>query len=182
MDAQPSLHNEDLILRAFAPSDAGRVQELAGDERIADTTATIPHPYPDGLAEQWIADNGNKWMSREAVTFAITLAPDDELAGAISLMNIEGGEAELGYWVGVPYWGRGIATCAARSVVEFGLEQLGLGRIHARCLSRNPASGKVLLRTGFSHTGTDNSVCGYQQQEQSTEFYELLASTPSISC
>ena len=175
MDIQPSLRNEDLILRPFTPSDADRLQELAGDVRIADTTATIPHPYPDGLAEQWIADTGNKWNVGEMAAFAITLVPGGELAGAISLMNIESGQAELGYWVGVPFWGRGIATCAARSVVEFGLEQLDLQRIHARCLSRNPASSKILLRAGFSHTGTDATVCGYQQREQSTEYYELLA-------
>ena len=79
MDIQPSLRNEDLILRPFTPSDADRLQELAGDVRIADTTATIPHPYPDGLAEQWIADTGNKWNVGEMAAFAITLVPGGEL-------------------------------------------------------------------------------------------------------
>jgi ribosomal-protein-alanine N-acetyltransferase len=175
MATQPTLANEDLILRPFVDEDAPRVQLLAGDQHIADTTATIPHPYPDGEALAWIAQTREKWDACEAASFAITLAADGQLAGAISLMDIEAGAAELGYWVGVPYWGRGIATCAARCVIEFGLRERGLQRIHARCMSRNPASGKVLLRSGFTHTGTDSSVCGYQQQQQETDFYELLA-------
>jgi ribosomal-protein-alanine N-acetyltransferase len=175
MVTQPILSNEDLILRPFVDEDAPRVQLLAGDQRIAATTATIPHPYPDGAALAWISQTREQWASAETASFAITLAPAAELAGAISLMNIKDGVAELGYWVGAPYWGRGIATCAARCLIDFGLSELGLRRIHARCLSRNPASGKVLLRCGFTHTGTDTVVCGYQQQEQETDFYELLA-------
>lgn len=172
---QPALSCEDLLLRPFVAGDATRVQLLAGDARIADTTATIPHPYPDGVAEAWIEHTWEKWAAGELASFAIVVARSGELVGAISLMQIENGEAELGYWVGVPYWGRGIAACAARRLVAYGFEELSLQRIHARCLSRNPASGKVLLRAGFTHTGTDKSVCGFQQQAQDTEYYEQLA-------
>jgi ribosomal-protein-alanine N-acetyltransferase len=175
MQARGNLSSEDLVLRPFVDGDANSIQLLASDKSIADTTATIPHPYPDGMAQQWIAETLEKCAAGEQASFAITLAPSGELVGAISLMHIEAGAAELGYWVGVPYWGRGIASCAARRVVAYGLGELGLGRIHARCLSRNPASGKILLRAGFTHTSTDVSVCGYQQQEQETEFYELVA-------
>jgi RimJ/RimL family protein N-acetyltransferase len=114
----PSLASEGLVLRPFADEDAPRVQHLAGDRRIADTTATIPHPYPEDAALAWITRMRAQWASVETASFAITLAPGAELVGAISLMNIEAGAAELGYWVGVPYWGRGIATCAARRVIE----------------------------------------------------------------
>jgi RimJ/RimL family protein N-acetyltransferase len=170
----PTLSCEDLVLRPWLDTDAERVQLLAGDREIADTTATIPHPYPDGHAQKWVVETLARCEAGEMAAFAITLAPEGELAGAISLMDIRDGQAELGYWVGVPYWGRGIATCAARRVVQYGLEELGLQRIQARCLSRNPASGKVLLRAGFSHTGTEQSTCGYQQRQQATDMYELL--------
>ena len=175
MIVQPTLSCEDLLLRPFATDDASRLQFLAGDKRIADTTATIPHPYPDGVAEAWIKETREICAAGERASFAIELANSGELVGAISLMQIDKGEAELGYWVGVPYWGRGIAACAARRVIAYGFEELSLRRIHARCLSRNPASGKVLLRVGFTRTGSDKSVCGFQQQEQDTEYYELLA-------
>lgn len=79
MRTQPSLSIEGLILRPFVDEDAQRVQLLAGDQRIADTTATIPHPYPDGLAQQWIAENREKWACTETASFAITLAPIPEL-------------------------------------------------------------------------------------------------------
>ena len=175
MPTQPSLASENLILRAFVAEDADRVQLLAGEEKIADTTATIPHPYPEGTARRWIAETLEKWAAGESASFAITLAPDGELTGAISLLHIEDGAAELGYWVGVPYWGRGIATRAVRSVVACGFEQLGLKRIHARVLSRNKASAKVLLRQGFIHIGNESTSCGYRREEAPTDYYERLA-------
>ena len=173
MPAQPSLAADDLLLRPIALTDAARVQELAGDERIADTTANIPHPYPDGEAERWLAEVAGQTAAGEQLSWAITA--EESLLGCVSLMDSAGAEAELGYWVGVPYWGRGIATTAVSSVIACGFEHLGLVRIHARVLSRNTASARVLLRLGFSHTGTEATTCGYRAEEAPTDFYELLA-------
>ena len=76
------------------------------------------------------------------------------LVGAISLRLELGHErAELGYWIGVPYWGRGYATEAAGAMVGYGFNELGLNRIHARHLARNPASGRVLEKAGLTHEG-----------------------------
>jgi RimJ/RimL family protein N-acetyltransferase len=87
------------------------------------------------------------------VTLAITDS-SGTLVGAISLRLELGHErAELGYWIGVPYWGRGYATEAAGAMVGYGFDELGLNRIHAHHLARNPASGRVLEKTGFTHEG-----------------------------
>ena len=172
MPAQPVLLANDLLLRPFALADAVRVQELAGDERIADTTANIPHPYPDGEAERWITQVAEQTARGEKFSWAITV--EDRVVGCVSLLDIACDEAELGYWVGVPYWGRGIATTAAGSVVACAFEQLGLKRIHARVLSRNKASAIVLLRLGFTHTGNELTTCGYRGEAAPTDYYELL--------
>jgi ribosomal-protein-alanine N-acetyltransferase len=169
MPVQPTLLANTLLLRPFAIADAARVQELAGDERIADTTANIPHPYPDGEAERWLKGVVEQTATGELLTWAITM--EGTLVGCVSLMQISGGEAELGYWVGVPYWGGGIATTAVRSVLACGFEQLALERIHARVLSRNKASAKVLLRAGFIHRGNESTTCGYRGEEAPTDFY-----------
>ena len=173
MPAQPVLLANELQLRPMALADAARVQKLAGDERIADTTANIPHPYPDGEAERWITQVAEQTATGEMLTWAITV--EDSVVGCVSLMNIAGDEAELGYWVGVPFWGRGIATRAAGSVVACAFEQLGLKRIHARVLSRNKASARVLLRLGFIRTGNEITSCGYRAEAAPTDYYELLA-------
>ena len=173
MKLQPSFKTERLILRPFDIKDSTRVRELAGDKRIADVTANIPHPYPEGLAEEWISSHVQKWRSLELATFAISLADSGTLIGAISLMDIDKSEGELGYWVGVDYWNKGYCSEACRKVVDVGLNKLNLVRIYAHHLSRNPASGKVLLNAGLTHISSNESVCGFRKESESTEHYEI---------
>jgi [ribosomal protein S5]-alanine N-acetyltransferase len=165
----PTLYTPRLVLRPFSLADAPRVRELAGDARIADTTANIPHPYPEGRAEIWIQMHAPQAQDYKQFTFAITLAgtrtPGRELdlsetghlIGAVSLILSSEpamGRAELGYWIGVPYWNRGFATEAAFTVLAFGFQRLGLRRIFAQHVAHNYASGRVLQKLGMIHEGT----------------------------
>jgi RimJ/RimL family protein N-acetyltransferase len=151
---QPNLETARLRLRPFRNSDADEVQRLAGDPAVADTTLKIPHPYEDGMAEKWIS-NHRDWFERdEQAVFAITRKDDGRLLGAIGLrIEREDQRAELGYWLGQPYWGRGFCTEAARAMVGFGFGPLGLRRIEARVLRRNVASGRVLHKIGMAREG-----------------------------
>ena len=74
--------------------------------------------------------------------------------GSISLrLNIPNRRAELGYWIGVPYWNRGYATEAGKALVDYGFDELGLNRIEAHCMARNPASGRVLEKLRMKPEG-----------------------------
>lgn len=159
---QPVLETERLRLRVFEPGDAGRVHQLAGDERIAEMTAQIPHPYPDGLANEWIAEHGVEWGNGTGIIYAIVLKEEEAVIGAVSITHIRAGEGELGYWVGVPYWGRGYCTEAVRALICFSVESCGIERIYARHLARNPASGRVLCKAGLAHYGREVITCGYR--------------------
>ncbi|HSR47873.1 MAG TPA: GNAT family N-acetyltransferase [Anaerolineales bacterium] len=151
----PTLETERLRLRAFVPGDAPQVQRLAGAWEIAATTANIPHPYQDGAAEAWIATHRQAFAQQEAATFAIVLKPDLTLIGAIGLgLDPTNRAAELGYWIGVPYWNRGYCTEAGKAVLAFGFEALDLHRIMARHMTKNPASGQVLQKLGMTYEGT----------------------------
>jgi ribosomal-protein-alanine N-acetyltransferase len=153
MAQQPTWTSDRLVLRPFAMTDAPDVQRLAGDRAVASTTLNIPHPYEDGAAEAWIASHQEGFDSGKQVTIAITLR-DGTLIGAIGLhVNQEHRRAELGYWIGKPYWGNGYCTEAAEAVLRYGFETLGLNRIHARHLARNPASGRVMQKIGMRHEG-----------------------------
>ncbi|OMH29075.1 GNAT family N-acetyltransferase [Motiliproteus sp. MSK22-1] len=174
MKAQPILKTERLLLRPFVADDATRVELLAGDKKIADVTANIPHPYPTGLANRWISEQNSKWQRGELASFAITLLDTRELIGSISIMSISDQSGELGYWVGTEYWGRGFCTEASKKVVEFGFGTLKLNHIHAHHLRRNPASGKVLLNSGFQHLGSGESECGYRKNKEMTERYSIV--------
>lgn len=151
---QPSIRTPSLLLRPFQPADAPLVQRLAGAAQVADTTLQVPHPYLDGMAEGWISGHASAWVRAELAIFAIVTL-DGDLRGAISLtLAMEHQRAQLGYWVGVPFWGRGIATEAVTGILAFGFGTLDLHRIEATHLIRNPASGRVMQKAGMRYEGT----------------------------
>ena len=147
----PVLRTERLVLRPFELSDAPRIQELAGAREVALNTLLIPHPYPDGAAEEWIASHEKK-IEEGTYNFAVDCG---ELAGCVGLnVKREWDRAEIGYWIGVPYWGRGYTTEAAGAVIRFGFEELNLNRIYAGYFSRNAASARVMQKNGMTYEGT----------------------------
>ncbi len=153
-EEQPVLGSERLILRPFRLQDAPRVEELAGDRAIADTTLNIPHPYPPGAAREWIKGHAPSYRKGEGVIYAVVLRPSGELIGAVGLgLELRFNRAELGYWIGKPYWGQGYATEAAALLLDFGFRTLGLQRIMATHLTRNPASGRVMQKLGMTYEG-----------------------------
>jgi ribosomal-protein-alanine N-acetyltransferase len=153
--SQPTLRTERLVLRPFSTADAPTVKELAGAREIASTTLNVPHPYEDGMAETWIGTHAPGYDAGELATFAVALQGGDDLIGAIGLTIVaEHDRAELGYWIGVPYWNRGYAGEAAVEMLRFGFEELELNRIYAVHLVRNPASGRVMEKAGMRYEGT----------------------------
>jgi RimJ/RimL family protein N-acetyltransferase len=153
--SQPTLETARLTLRPFYAGDASAVQRLAGDRSIAETTANIPHPYPEGEAEAWIATHPDRFARGESVIFAITRRDDGLFLGSVGLeIDREMLRAELGYWVGKPYWNQGYCSEAARAVVHYAFETLGLRRVFARHYGSNAASGRVMQKVGLRYEGT----------------------------
>lgn len=153
MNAQPIITTARLVLRPFRQSDANRVQALAGAKEIAAVT-TVPHPYEDGMAESWISGNAEAWLNGEGVAYAITCKDSGELLGCVSVINMNSTRPELGYWVGLDYWGKGSCTEASEALLEFVLHGLDKPIIFARHLCRNPASGRVLEKCGLRYIET----------------------------
>ena len=151
MTQSPTLHTARLTLRPFTLADAPEVQRLCGAHEVALNTLLIPHPYPEGAAEEWIGKHQADFDENRVIHFAID---DGQLTGAMALVMKDNGLAEIGYWVGVPFWGRGYASEAAKEVVRYGFEDLGLRRIFAMHFGRNPASGRVLQHAGLKYEGT----------------------------
>ena len=146
-----TLRTPRLTLRPFTLDDAPAVQRLCGAYEVALNTLMIPHPYPDGAAEEWISRHGEDYEQNRIHHFAID---DGELAGAMGLVMKGDGIAEIGYWIGVPFWGRGYASEAAREVLRYGFEDCNLHRIFAGYFTRNPASGRVMEKAGMKYEGT----------------------------
>lgn len=154
MKTMPTLKSERLTLQAFKLDDAKDVQKLAGDKRIAVTTLDIPHPYPDGAAEEWIATHQKEYEENKSIIWAITKNDNEKLIGAISFtLRLEFSKAEFGFWIGVPYWNKGYATEALSTILKYGFEELKLNKIYAHHFHTNPASGKVMLKNGLKEEG-----------------------------
>ncbi len=170
MQAHPVLQTNCLLLRAFFLADAAEVQRLAGDFAVADTTANIPHPYPDGGAEEWISSQQGHYEKGEQIVFAMELRATGQLVGAIALHKLGSMDehGELGYWVGVPYWGQGYCSEAVAALLAYGFTTLKLNRIYAYHLKRNPASGRVMEKNGMQREG-----CLRQHMKRRGRFEDL---------
>ena len=154
MRTAPPLLTERLLLRSLTLEDAQDVQHLAGERDIASTLSNMPHPYEDGMAEEWIRSCSGKFEKDEALNFAIIRRTDKKLIGEIELrLDRENESGELGYWIGKPYWNCGYATEAARAVVAYGFEVLKLNRVQAKHFKRNAASRRVLEKIGMCYEG-----------------------------
>ncbi len=150
----PTLQTERLILRAFQMDDAPVVKMYASEKVIAANTLTIPHPYIQEMAEEWIGTHKEAFEDGQAVRFAITLGESGKLIGAIGLeINAAHERAEIGYWIGKPHWGNGYCTEAIIAVLQYGLDALGLERIFATHFRKNPASGRVMQKAGMKYEG-----------------------------
>lgn len=176
MTAPEELRTPRLLLRSIERSDVPAMVRLAGHKQIAATTLNIPHPYAEHDALLFLAKANEDCRAGRAVVFAITVAPENELCGAVGLNIAETHKrAELGCWLGVPYWGKGYTTEAARAALSFGFETLGLHRIFAHHFSGNAASGRVLEKIGMRHEGRLREHIQKWNQFVDIENYGVLA-------
>ena len=173
---QPTLQTVRLVLRPFALTDAPDIQRLAGTSEVADTTLNMPHPYEDGMAEQWISSQTVLFNAGEAVQYAVTLLDSKELVGGAGLgVTPRHHRAEIAYWLGVPYWNQGYMTEAAGALVRYGFTEMNLHKITASHFARNPASGRVMQKLGMTQEGLLRQDVRKNDSFEDLVLYGLLA-------
>lgn len=151
MEFEP-IATERLVLRKLESRDRARLVELANNWRVAKNLGTMPYPYTEAMADEWIGKQAAFWASGKSRPLAITL--DGELIGGIGVgtkPDRGDDEWELGYWLGEPYWNRGYASEAATAVRDDAFEAVGLPQILAGHYADNHASGRVLTKLGFRY-------------------------------
>ena len=149
------LQTERLTLRFHVLSDIPALMPLIGAREVAATTLRIPHPYTEADAQDFIAGAQEDLSSGSGLRLGIVLRESDTLCGGVGLrIEPDHRRAELGYWIGVPYWGKGYATEAARALVKYGFETPQLHRIFASHFVNNSASARVLGKIGMRHEGS----------------------------
>jgi ribosomal-protein-alanine N-acetyltransferase len=168
---RPTLETARLRLRPYSEADLAELVPLVGTREVAATTLRIPHPYNEQHARDFFVlaeEVGRIWL-------AITLRSDGRQIGGAGLYLDEPHQhAELGYWLGVPYWGKGYATEAAREMLRYGFENLNLHRIHASHFKHNPASGTILKKLGMRYEGCQREHLRKWDQFVDSELYGIL--------
>jgi ribosomal-protein-alanine N-acetyltransferase len=146
MNDFPELTTAKLTLRKIKPEDLSSLLKHCNNEKISDQILNIPYPYKeeDAIFRMNFVLQGFK--NKERYVFAITLKGNDELIGEIGLhLDKNNDSAQFGYWLGEPFWGKGIATEALGVILKFGFETLHLNKIYATHYPDNIASGKIML-------------------------------------
>ncbi len=169
MDIFPALHTPRLHLRRIEVEDIPALVKYANNRKISEYILNIPHPYGEPQAVFRISYVVQGFKNRTRYVFAIVPKASGELIGEISLHLENKTTAQLGYWVGEPFWNQGIATEAIGAVLKFGFEKLYLGLIYATCHEENGASGKVLLKNGLMRHHTNGSVEQYRIYRKQNE-------------
>lgn len=148
----PVFETAACVVRPGHARDAASLAKHANDFEIwLNLRDAFPHPYSLANGESWI-----KRIRDEDPRVTFIIEADGEAAGVIGLRrnpDVERCSAEIGYWVGRVFWGRGIVTAAVRAVSRYGLESLGLERVYALPFARNAASCRVLEKAGFTQEG-----------------------------
>ncbi|HEV7967063.1 MAG TPA: GNAT family protein [Candidatus Acidoferrales bacterium] len=174
--APPELRTIRLLLRSFGREDVPALVRLAGAKEIAATTLQIPHPYAEHDAWSFLAKASEDFRAGQSISFAISISPGRELCGAVGLHIADAHRrAELGYWIGVPFWNKGFATEAASAAVAFGFQELRLHRIYAHHFSGNTRSQHVLEKIGMRHEGPSRAHIQKWDRFVDLENYGLLA-------
>jgi len=151
----------------------GRHEALSGELLLASSMALVP-----ALAGQWIGRSLAGWDNGTLAIFAIALKDTEQLIGCIGLHNIKQHSAQLGFWLGVPFWGQGYCTEAARRLVDFGFFDLKLSRIFGQHRRLDPKPGKVLERAGLSFVRVKPDATRVNRITEDLSYYE--ATHPSL--
>ncbi len=155
MNKTTKLTTTRLVIRTLTLKDAPIIRKLAGDVDVAKTTSTIPHPYKKGMAEKFIKSTLEKQKEGKSIELAITLKETGEFLGMVGLkIDKNNDRAEIGYWIGKPFWNKGYCSEASLAIVEFGFKKLKLNKIVGRFMPHNIASGKIIKeKLGMEHEG-----------------------------
>ena len=145
----PVLETERLVLRPPRLEDAATIAVLVNDRRIAENTLRIPHPYALADAQAFLTTAN---ASGGEIVFLITTW-DGAVLGCCGIGKLDGEHPEIGYWLGVSFWGKGYATEAARAVIDHAFGDLGYDVLVGGARVNNPASRRVLQKCGFEWTG-----------------------------
>lgn len=146
------IKNKDIILRKLKLSDKMLIYEYCKDKSLSRWIYTMSYPYTKNNALKYIKKMNNLWKKKKYYDFAIIYK--GEFVGTMGIHIITEYKGEIGYWVGKPFWGQGIAVKAAKLLMKESFKTLKLHKIFARTRKDNKSSERVMKKLGMKHEGT----------------------------
>lgn len=168
MEKLPLLETQNLILSKVETEDIPTIVELMEEKSISDNTCHIPYPYSEKDAVFWLGLIKEGLDKNNGFSFAIR-NKDKKFLGAIGLHDRGSKTAEIGYWLGKPYWNKGFASEAAQEIIKFGFENLDFDKIIGIIFPFNPASGKVLEKVGMQQ----EKILENQTEKNGVKFHNI---------
>jgi len=149
----PTIRVAGFAIRPYRKGDEHSIVENINNTKIARATLTIPYPYTMADALSWIDQSLKARRRRNKTEINFAIDKGGRVIGGIGLGEIDGHDAEIGYWLGERYWGQGIATAAVKAVTRYAFTELRLNRVHAYTFPSNRASSRVLEKAGYRYEG-----------------------------
>ncbi|MDH5034920.1 GNAT family N-acetyltransferase [Chryseobacterium cucumeris] len=168
MEKFPILQTERLILSQLEEKDIPFIVELLQHRIFSDLTSNIPYPYVENDARSWVEMSKEAFENNIGYTFAIR-NKEGQIIGAIGLHDRDDDKAELGYWIGIPYWNKGYVTEAAKAIIDFGFNELKLNKIFATHFPHNPASGRIMEKAGM-----EQEAVLIKEVKKDGEYFDLV--------
>jgi len=151
------IETERLVLKKLVDADKERLVFLIGDFMVSKTLSNVPYPYTLDDADEWLKIVNNE-------EFNLNIFLNDDLIGGVGLTPTEDDFCELGYWLGVEYWGQGYATESVRGLLSYAATNTPCEKFKANVYKENVASAKVLEKNGFKRL-EDREVFSISRQE-----------------
>ena len=151
------IKTERLVLKKLVQADKERLVSLIGDFRVSKTLSKVPYPYTLEDADEWLEKSHNQ-------KFNLSIFLNHNLIGGIGLTPAEDDFYELGYWLGVDYWGRGYATESIMELLNYAKSNIPCEKFKANVFKENVASAKALEKNGFKRV-EDKEVFSISRRE-----------------
>lgn len=151
----------EFTLRRWEENDARSVLKYADNKKISDNLRDVfPHPYTLADAALYVRECAH---SSEENDLCRAIVIDGEAVGSVGVFvqsDVKRKSAELGYWLGEPFWGKGVMSAAVKQICKEAFEKFDIVRIYAEPFAHNAASRKVLQKAGFTLEGVmRDSIC-----------------------
>ncbi|WP_166415710.1 GNAT family N-acetyltransferase [Cochlodiniinecator piscidefendens] len=157
INTQPVVQAETFILRPVQQSDAGLLRMYTSDKRVAETTSSIPHPLPPGATSAFITRATDQNRNEDVWVIDASKSGGSEVIGVISLTAMDRKQSEIGYWTAPAFWGMGYASASVNALLQDNPH--GAETIFASVFQDNPASARVLTKSGFEYLGDAETHC-----------------------